>query len=402
MPMRVVIVGNGIAGTLAAKTLRELDSQASIEILAEEKYLYYPRPNLIEFVAGNLPYARLFAFSDKWYGQQRIDLRLGMPAQRILTESREVEVENGRRIGYDALLLANGASSFVPPIKGADKKGVFTLRTLDDAQAILDYLRTHERVAVIGGGLLGLEIARAVKARGADVEVVEFFSYLLPRQLDARGGALLKSEMEKRGIRIRLGGATEEILGAEEVRGLRFKNGEEIQADMAVIAAGVRPNLRLAKDAGLEADRGVLVNDYLETRNPQIYAAGDGIQHNGRLYGIIPASFDQARIVAANILGQKKKYGGTVPSNTLKVAGLDLTSIGLVNPEGPGHEEIRFENAEEGIYKKIVLRDGILVGAIWLGTRYGVNSISRAVMQKTNVDKWKHALLGDDFDFSIL
>jgi nitrite reductase (NADH) large subunit len=382
--------------------LRELDGQASIEILAEEKYLYYPRPNLIEFVAGSLPYARLFAFSEKWYGQQRIDLRLGMPAQHILIESKEVEVENGRRIGYDALLLANGASSFVPPIKGAVKKGVFTLRTLDDAQAILDYLRTHERVAVIGGGLLGLEIARALKTRSAEVEVIEFSSYLLPRQLDAQGGALLKSEMEKRGIRIRLSQATEEILGTGEVAGLRFKNGEEIQAHMAVIAAGVRPNVHIAKESGLEADRGILVNDYLETRHPQIYAAGDGIQHNGRLYGIIPASFEQAKIVAANILGQKKKYGGTVPSNTLKVAGLDLTSVGLVNPEGTEHEEIRFEKADAGIYKKIVLRDGILVGAIWLGTRYGVNSISRAVMQRTNVAQWKHVLLEDDFDFSLL
>lgn len=400
--MKIVIIGNGLAGTLGAKALREMDKQAAIEIYAEEKYLYYPRPNLIEFIAGNLPYARLFAFPEKWYGQQQIDVRLATPALRILSESQEIEVQDGSRVPYDALLLANGASSFVPPIKGSDKRGVFTLRTLDDAQVILEHLKTHPRVVVIGGGLLGLEIARALRSRGADVEVVEFFPYLLPRQLDPQGGALLKSDIEKYGIRVRLGVATEEILGANEVRGLRFKSGEEIPADMAVVAAGVRPSLKLAQEAGLQTDRGVIVNDFLETNKPRIFAAGDGIQHNGRIYGIIPASFDQARVVAANILGRNVRYEGTVLSNTLKVVGIHLTSVGIVNPEGGGHEEIRLERPEAGIYKKIVLKDGALVGAIWMGTKNGVNGISRAVIQKTNVEKWKRDLFEETFDFSLL
>jgi len=400
--MKIVIVGNGLSGTLAAKSLREMETQAEIEIYAEESYLYYPRPNLIEFIAGNLPYARLFAFPEKWYGQQQIHVRLATSARRIHPESREIEVQDGRRVGYDSLLLACGAVSFVPPIKGADKKGVFALRTLDDAQEIIEHLKTHPKVAVIGGGLLGLEMARALKSRGADVEVVEFFPYLLARQLDPPGGALLKAEIEKSGIRVRLGTATEEILGADEVRGLRFKDGREVPADMAVIAAGVKPSLKLAQEAGLQTERGVVVNDYLETSRPQIYAAGDGVQHNGRIYGIIPASFDQARIVAANILGQKRKYEGTVPSNMLKVAGIHVTSVGLVNPEGSAYEHIRVEKPEEGIYKKIVLENGALVGAIWMGTKSGVNGITRAVMQKANVEKWKHVLLEETFDFSLL
>jgi nitrite reductase (NADH) large subunit len=196
--------------------------------------------------------------------------------------------------------------------------------------------------------------------------------------------------------------ATEEILGSDEIRSLRFKNGEELSADMAIVAAGVRPNVGIAKEAGLAVDRGVVVNEFLETGQPSIYAAGDGIQHNGKIYGIIPASFEQARLVAANMLGQKKKYEGTIPSNTLKVVGLLVTSAGLVNPEGGGFEEIRRENKEEGIYKKIVLQDGILVGAIWMGTKEGVNGISRAVTQKLNVKQWKQSILEDHFDFSLL
>ncbi len=204
------------------------------------------------------------------------------------------------------------------------------------------------------------------------------------------------------GIRVHLGIATEEILGEKKIEGLRFKGGGGIRADAAIIAAGVRPNINLAKDAGLETDRGIVVDDNLQTSHPKIFAAGDNIQHDGKIWGIIPASFDQARIAASNILGQKKEYKDTIPSNTLKVVGLYVTSIGTVNPEEQGFEEIREERREEGIYKKIVLQNGILVGAVWIGTKKGVDEISRLITQKTNVERWKKSLLADDFDFSIL
>lgn len=400
--MKIVIIGNGLAGTLAAKALREEDKQAEIEIYAEEKYLYYPRPNLIEFISGSLPHDRLFAFPERWYGQQRIDVRLATPVRRVLPDARQIEITDGKRVAYDALLLANGASSFIPPIRGTDKKGVFSLRTLDHALDILERLRDHARAAVIGGGLLGLEVARALKARGAEVEVVEALPYLLPRQLDPRGGAILKMEMEKCGIRVRVGAATEEILGDDEARGIRFKTGDEIAAETIIIAAGVRPNLKLAQETGLLTDRGVLVNEHLETNKEGIFAAGDGVQYKGLVYGIIPASFEQARTAAANILGHKVKYEGTVPSITLKVVGIHLTSIGQVNPDGREFEELRFERPEEGVYKKVVLKDGAAVGAIWLGTKSGVNGITRAVAQKANIDKWKNELFSETFNFSLL
>jgi len=400
--MKAVIIGNGLAGTMAAKTLRELDAQAEVVVFAEERYPYYPRPNLVEYIAGKLPYERIFAFSEEWNARQKIDIRLGTPVRKIHPQSREVELDAGRREPYDALLIANGASSFVPPIKGADIRGVFSLRTLDDAKAIIDHVQEKRRVIIIGGGLLGLEIARAIRSRGAEVEVVEFFDRLLPRQLDAQGASLLRSQVESLGIRVRLGVITEEILGPGEVRGIRLKGGAEVSAEMAVIAAGVRPNLGLPQDAGLATDRGLVVDDRLRTSHPQVFAAGDSIQHRGKLYGIIPASFDQARAAAYNMLGQEKKYEGTVPANTLKVVGLYVTSLGLANPEGQGYEEIRKINKEEGIYKKVVLQDGVLVGAIWMGTKKGVSEISRAVTAKTKVNQWINTLLDDSFDFSVL
>jgi nitrite reductase (NADH) large subunit len=400
--MNVCIVGNGLAGTIAAKTLRELDSAVDIHIFAEEDYSYYPRPNLIEFLAGRLPYERIFAFSEDWHVRQKINIHLGEPVRKIIPESQEIELAGGRKENYDTLLLANGASSFVPPINGSDKRGVFTLRTLDDALAILDYLKDHAQVAVLGGGLLGLEIARAIKSRGADVDVLEFFDRLLPLHLDAYGATLLKDQIERSGIRVSLGVVTQEILGEGKVSGLGLKSGAKISANMVIIAAGVRPNLGLVREAGLAFDRGVVVDDWLRTSQPRIFAAGDGIQHKGRTYGIIPASFDQARSAAYNILGQEKKYEGTVPSNTLKVAGLYVTSVGLTNQENPGLKEMRKYLKEEGVYKKIVIEDGALVGAIWMGTKKGANEITRAVASKVKVNQWVNSLLEDTFDFSVL
>lgn len=400
--MRVVIVGNGLAGTMAAKTLRELDAEVEIVEFAAEKYHYYPRPNLIEFLAGNLPLERVYAFPDRWNEKSRIDVRLGRAVEKILPETREVRTAGGGRERYDALLLANGSSSSVPPIRGADKKGVFTLKSLDDALAILDYLKGHPRVALIGGGVLGLEIARALTARGAQATVVEFLDRLLPRQLDPAGAALLKTQIERLGIAVRIQVATEEILGEGEAHGLRLKGGEEILADMVIVAAGVKPNLDMARAAGLAVERGVVVDDFLAASKSDVYAAGDVAQHRGRLYGIIPAAFDQARAAAYNILGETKPYEGSVVSNTLKVVGLYLTSVGTALPEGPGFEELRREDKEKGLYKKIVLKDGVLAGAIWMGTKKGVMEISRAVSSAQNVGAWREALLDDAFDFSLL
>ena len=400
--MKVVIIGNGLAGTMAAKTLRELDQQVEVQVFAEEKYSYYPRPNLIEFIAGRLPLEKVFAFSEDWHVRQKIDIHLGNPVRRIFPDSKEVEVGAGGRVAYDALLIASGASSFIPPIKGAAKQGVFALRTMEDALSMLDCLKGHPRVVIIGGGLLGLEIARAIKLRGAEVEVVEVFDRLLPRQLDSQGAALLKIQIESLGIRVRLGVTTEEILGGEEVSGLRLKGGAELDAGMAVIAAGVRPNLTLPAEAGLATDKGLIVDDRLQTSVPGIFAAGDGTQHRGRVYGIIPASFDQARAAAFNILGQEKTYEGTVWANTLKVAGIYVTSVGLVTPEGEGYREIRKFSPEAGIYKKVVLRDDALIGAIWMGTKKGAAEITRAVTLRMKVDRWLNSLLDDAFDFSQL
>jgi nitrite reductase (NADH) large subunit len=400
--MRILVIGNGLAGTMAAKTLRELEPDAEIETFGDEKYPYYPRPNLIEYLAGRLAHEGVFAFPPDWHVRQRIEVHLSSPVVRVSPGTRDVEIAGGRREKYDRLLLACGASPHVPPIPGADKPGVFTLRTLDDAQAILDRLSARPEAAVIGGGVLGLEIARALKARGSEVHVIESMERLLPRHLDSHGAGALRRHFDGAGIDIRLSETTEEILGGDEATGVRLRSGTKLNAGTIVFAVGAVPNLGLPRSSGLAVDRGLQVDDFLRTSDPHVYGAGDGIQHRGKTYGIVPASFEQARAAAFNILGQEKKYEGTVASYTLKVAGLHLTAVGLIRPEGEGFQEVRKLIPEEGIYKKIVIQEGRLVGAIWMGTRRGVNDIVRAVGSRVRVNRFTEHLLEDSFDFSTL
>ena len=225
------------------------------------------------------------------------------------------------------------------------------------------------------------------------------FERLLPRQLDKTGAAILKAQVEKMGIQVRVGTVTEEILGDERARGLRFKGGDTLEADTVIVASGIRPEVELAREAGLTVNRGIVVDDRLRASRSGIYVAGDSAEHRGLVYGIIPASFDQARAAAFNMLGLEKPYEGTVPSTTLKVAGLYLTSVGVVNPESGDHEVLLRQVPDAGLYKKIVLKDGLLVGAVWMGTKKAVAEITRLVAANKNVERWKGSLLDDEFDF---
>ncbi|HOJ27169.1 MAG TPA: FAD-dependent oxidoreductase [Candidatus Saccharicenans sp.] len=401
--MKAIILGNGVAGTMTARTLRELDSSAEIMIISQERYPYYPRPNLIDFLAGDLPLERIFAFPADWAAKQRIEIQLGKEVTGLNPARMAVEVDRKEWVQGDKIVLATGASPLLPGIPGIDRKGVFSLRTLDDALSLLEFLARGPEVVILGGGLLGLEIGRAILNRGLkQVTVVEYFNRLLPRQLDEIGARLLQSQLEKMGLRFLLGKEAVEISGQETVSQVKFKDGSSLSAGAVVIASGIKPRLELASTAGLAVNRGVLVDDYLQTSQPGIYAAGDVSEHRGRIYGLIPAAFDQARVVAYNLGGQIKKYEGTVPANTLKIAGIFLTSAGQILPEGEGFEVLTRLDEEHGLYKKLVLKDGQLVGAIWLGSKKGSVEITRLVQARKNPGPYKSDLLADDFDFSKL
>ncbi|MCR4395262.1 MAG: FAD-dependent oxidoreductase [Candidatus Saccharicenans sp.] len=401
--MRVVILGNGLAGTISGKTIRELDSAAEVIICGEEKYPYYPRPNLIDFLAGQIPLEKVFAFAEGWAERQRLQIELGVRAVAIDPSGPVVKFEDGRKLAADYLVLATGACPFTPPLPGLDKSGLFTIRTLDDVLELLEVIKSGPEVVILGGGLLGLELARALKLRGVDqLSVIEVFSRLLPRQLDETGAGLLQASLEKTGIRFFIGREAVEILGDGRVSGVRLKDGQILPAGVVIIAAGVKPRLDLARAAGLPCGRGVVVDDYLRTGQERIYAAGDVAEHRGRVYGLIPAAFDQARTLAYNLCGQSKKYEGTIPASTLKVVGIYLTSIGLVAPEDKGYEVLADYKPELGLYRKLVLKNEAVVGAIWLGTKKGAQEISRLIQSGKKIGEFKSQILEDNFDFSRL
>jgi nitrite reductase (NADH) large subunit len=398
--LNVVIVGNGVAGVTAARIIKEKHPETQVSIYTDESSQYYPRPRLYDVLSGEAEPEDVVVFSEEWYRKKGIIVKLNKKAIRIDTKRKELLLDDQTRVSYDKLLLANGGHSFVPPIKGAGKTGVFTLRTISNALRIKEFTENTKKAIVIGGGLIGLEFAASLRKLGQQVTVVELFPRLLPRQLDHDGATLLKNRIEALNINIVLGVKTVEILGKEAVSGIMLDNGKKVSGDLILVSAGMRSNTELGLESGIKVNRGIIVNEHLRTSADDVYAIGDVAEFEGTVYGIIPSALEQASIAAANMLGDKDDiYRGTVSSNTLKIIGIDLTSIGLVNPEETTYEEIKKTDEAKGIYKKLVLNKGKIVGAILLGDKKGVTSIRKLITQKTDIRKYKNLILNDDFDY---
>lgn len=396
--MNIVIVGFSLASFTAVRHIINNAPETEVDIFTDEKYPYYPRPSLYRVLSGESSPESIVMYPAKWYEDKGVKMHFGVTVKSINVQKNEIVLDNGEKISYDRLLLAVGAHPFIPPVKGADKKGVFALRKIDDALTIREFAKDKNNAVVIGGGLLGLEISAALRKLGLNVSILEFSPWLLPRQIDREGSDILMDELEKMGMKILCGAQTEEILGDTEVSGVKLKGGDTIPTELVICATGIRSNLELAKESGINVNRGVIVDDYLRTSIENIYAAGDIAEHNGRVYGIIPATTEQARIAAANMIDEETVYNGTVSMNSLKVVGIDLTSIGLVNPETEEYEEIRKIDADKCQYKKIVLKDGKVVGSIIIGERKSVKPMTDIIKEEVNVEEVKHDLLKDDFD----
>jgi len=395
--MKVVIIGNNVSGTFAAQNIRFLNEEVEIEVFTQEKYPYYTRVNLPELISEKVTIDKLIVFKEDWYKKKNINLNLKSHVKKIDPLTKTIQLDGSEKtVSYDKLILAFGSTPNIPPIKNAvemrdEKKGVFTLRSIDDALEIKNYIKSKgvKKAIVIGGGLLGLELANQIQKCGLDTTVVEFFPRLLPRQLDVECGTMLKEEIESKGIKVVLDATTEEILGNGSVTGIRLKGGEEINADIVLIQAGIRPTINLAKDANLSTNRGIVVNEYLETSEKDIFAVGDCIEYNNQIWGIIPACMEQSKIVAASVLGLKKvEYQGTTPKNTLKIVGLDLTSIGIIDPAketSGGWEILKKADKKDCCYQKLVLKDGKLKGAILFGDTKAISYVYNKMEQ--DVDK---------------
>ncbi len=362
---KVVIVGAGIAGLSAAEAVRSIDPSCKIILINKESALPYYRLNLTRYLAGEISDEDLPIHSQSWYEEKNIQLIGGEEAASIDLQGKAIHLSGNEKESFDRLILTAGAHPFVPPLPGTQRNGVVTLRTVDDARLILEKVKTVSRCICIGGGILGLETAGAIARRGIDVSVIEGVSWLMPRQLNERGGEILARRVEALGIKLYLNSRISEIVGDESVRGVALQDGKVLDAELVIITTGVRPNSYLARLAGLDVNQGVVVDNHLRTSNPNVFAAGDIAEHLGVVYGIWPASQYQGTIAGMNAAGQNTEFAGIPRSNTLKVLGIDVMSIGKVEPEDASYQV--FEQEVDGGYVRSMFRDNHLVGAILVG-----------------------------------
>jgi len=398
---RYLIIGDGVAGARAAVRIGETDPKGEIQIFTEEAYPFYYRVRFPEFVAGEVMIEGLIIHSKEFYQNKGISLHLEERIEEVHSGKKEVVSRKGKTYAYDLLLMATGGTAFVPPIKGVEKKGVFTLRSMQDAIKMKEFSAKVSQAILIGGGLVGLETGGALLRRGVKVAVIEHNPRILPRQMDPEGSQILQEKMEEMGFTFSLNGQSDEILGKEGVEGLRLKDGRIIEGQMVIISAGVRPNLQLGKGMGVETKNGILVNDRLETNVENIFAAGDVAEHRGRCYGIWPAAQRQGEIAGVNMAGGKLIYDGTVVSNTLKVVGINLTSAGEIDPEGKLECVVRSDR-EKCNYCKVTFKEDRIVGCIFLGRTQGVSEILNAIEKKIDVKEMKDSILEERFDLKKL
>jgi len=394
-----LIIGNGVAGTTAAENIRKLDNEGNITIVTDERLPFYYRIRLNEYLSGDLTEQELIVKVEEWYRDRNIDLKLGTRIAGVESREHLVITEDDQKLSYDSLLVATGSHSFIPPIKGSEKKGLFALRSIQDARDITGWGNDTEEVVLIGGGLLGLEAGNALRKLEKKVMVVEFFPRLLPRQLDVDGAKRLQVIMEGMGFSFRLGAKTQEITGDVQVDGVLLEGGERLSAGMVIISAGVRPNLELAEPLGLESDKGIKVDEQLRTNQPDIFAAGDVAEFKGMPYGIWPAAMEQGKIAGNNMAGGDMIYEGTTMANSLKVVGVDLASAGNIDAENEFQSK---EVTDESVYKKIVMENDRIIGCIMLGDTKGFNKITKAMSEKKDVSQIKDQILSDGFDFKGL
>ena len=392
---RIGIIGNGVAATTAVREIRSKDKDVEIDVFTDERHPYYPRPNLIDLVAEKRTIKETIRHDLDWYEKNEVDLFLSTPVFQIDTKKMRVMTTSEDYGDYDSLLIAVGCRPFIPPFEGLDKNNVHVIRTLDDALDIREAVKASGREIVIGGGILGIELAAAMKEVGGDPIVVDYDNRLLPIQLDDLGSSVLTKQIEKKGIQILTGYDCRGITGEEDATGIISKQGDVIKGDLVVIATGVRSNTIIAKNSGIDFHQGITVDDHMQTSAKGVFAAGDCAQWNKQWYGIIPWATATSRVAAQNMLEfGSSKFEGITPSNQLQVAGLELTSIGVVHPDSPDYDTHVSVDMENGKYFKAVLKDNVLVGGIALGSRKVALKLRSLIMKGEKVED--HSSIFDD------
>lgn len=383
-----LIIGNGIAGLAAAEEIRKNDENGKILIVSKEEIPTYWRTRLSALIAKDFDKDDIYVKKEAWYQEKNIEEKLDTEVEKLDLENDKAILANGEEIEYGKVLLATGARAFVPPIKNVESKGVFAIRSLDDLISFKEYAADKKEVVIIGGGILGLEAAFSVKELGKEVSVIEAADYILNRQLDHELSKKLEESLNEMGIKTFTGKATEEILVNDgKVSGIKLSNGEEIKADVIMVQAGVRSIIDLAKNSNLEVDRGIIVNDNLQSKKENVYAAGDCAQIGNFTIGLWTASQEMGKIVGRNMTGAKDTYEKPKPFSTLMIGNIKVFSAGMTS--GEGIEEMKAE--KDGNIYKLFKKDGKFVGGILWNDIKMQNDVKDLVFNGKNLEDTKLA-----------
>jgi nitrite reductase (NADH) large subunit len=397
MKKKIVLVGNGMAGVNCIEQLLKLAPNSyEITIFGKEPHPNYNRILLSSVLAGDADMKDIVINDWSWYTDNNITLHTGHTVNKIDTERKLVSTDLGITVSYDELILATGSLPFMLPLPGADKEGVIAFRDIGDCETMMETAKKYKKAVVIGGGLLGLEAARGLLNLNMEVSVVHINEYLMNLQLDRTASMMLQQELEQQGMKFLLKKNSETILGKKRVTGLRFTDGSEVDADLIVMAVGIRPNMALAKNSGIEINRGIVVNDFLETSVPFIYSIGECTEHRGVAYGLVAPLYEQGAVLAKRLAGVSTDgYQGSVVSTKLKVSGVDVFSAGEY-ADKPGTRAVRVQDDFDGIYKKVVIREGKVIGAVLFGDISDGSRLFAMIRNGEDVTgKEKTVLLGD-------
>ncbi|QHW32473.1 NAD(P)/FAD-dependent oxidoreductase [Paenibacillus rhizovicinus] len=368
MKKKLVMIGNGMAGVSFVEQLLKLNpSGYEISIIGAEPHPNYNRIMLSSVLAGDASMNDIILNDWHWYRDNGIRLLAGQEAVAVDTAQRSVTTSAGERLQYDDLVFATGSLPFMLPLPGADKAGVIAFRDIKDCETMIETAKRYRKAVVIGGGLLGLEAARGLINLNMEVSVVHIHGYLMEKQLDETASRMLQAELERQGMKFLLAKQSDAILGEERVTGIAFKDGTREDADLIVMAVGIRPNVLLAKSSGVEVNRGIVVNDFMQTNVANIHAVGECAEHRGMVYGLVAPLYEQGAVLAKRLAGAESGgYHGSVLSTKLKVSGVNVFSAGRF-AEQPGTKSLRVQDDLDGVYKKVVFENGKVVGAVLFG-----------------------------------
>ena len=396
MKEKLVVIGNGMAGMRTVEELLEIAPEKyDITVFGAEPYGNYNRILLSPVLAGEKTIDEIMLNDLQWYEDNKITLHKGVTVTGIDRSACKVIADDGTEVKYDRLLMATGSEPFIIPVPGSDLPGVISFRDIHDVDLMIDAAKTKQHAVVIGGGLLGLEAANGLMKQGMSVTVVHLMDWLMERQMDRVSGDMLRKSLEAKGMNFMLKASTKEIVGKGKVQGVRFEDGSELAADIVVMAVGIRPNIKLAKQVGLHCERGIVVNDTLQTFDPKIYSVGECVQHRGLTYGLVAPLFEMAKVCANHLAGYGIGiYKGSVTSTKLKVTGIDLFSAGDFTGDTTT-EDIVVHDSHQGIYKKIVIKDNKILGAVLYGDTIDGAWYFQLMREQTNIsDIRSHLMFG--------